>query len=211
MAEKEGCCLEARYCSSCGQRASMTARFCESCGRSLEQQAHRQQTYQQQANQQVNHQQANQQSNPYDVPEEEWLRLFSHSVKYVEKWHKNSKWNWPSFLFFPLWSGYRKMYAECALYIGAIVMLVFFELLLDHSLRGVSIGIAISNGILGNKMYYRKAKKEIDHILLLHGDSEIRRTLIQQKGGTSGWGIVYGIVMILIGAFLQVFLAAILS
>ncbi|WP_213510750.1 DUF2628 domain-containing protein [Paenibacillus macerans] len=204
--------MEARYCSSCGQRTSTTARFCENCGKPLEHQAYRQKANQQQINQQQTHQgrtyqlQAptwkNHQSNSNDVPELEWLRLYTHGDKYIEKWRKDSKWNWPSFLFSPVWFGYRKMYAECAIYIGITVVLGLFELLLGFSLRYALTIIFILNGIFGNKLYYRKAKKEIDHILLLHANPEIRRNLIQQKGGTSGWGIAFGIIMLLIGAII---------
>ncbi|MDU5949762.1 MAG: zinc ribbon domain-containing protein, partial [Paenibacillus macerans] len=48
--------MEARYCSSCGQRTSTTARFCENCGKPLEHQAYRQKANQQQINQQQTHQ-----------------------------------------------------------------------------------------------------------------------------------------------------------
>nr|WP_179015464.1 DUF2628 domain-containing protein [Paenibacillus sp. 79R4] len=177
-------------------------------------QAYQQQAYSQQAYpQQVYQQQAYQtpawqhpQSNPYDTPEAEWLWLYSHSDRYVEKWIKNSKWNWASFLFFPFWAGYRKMYAECAIYTAILVGLVFIELLLGLPLKGAYIGIYILCGTLGNKLYYQKAQKEIDHILALHGDYELRRSLIYEKGGTSGWGIVYGIGMFLIGTIIGLLL-----
>lgn len=165
------------------------------------QQAYPQQVYQQQAYQTPTWQ--NQQSNPYNTPEAEWLWLYSHSDKYVEKWIKKSNWNWASFLFFPFWAGYRKMYAECAIYAAIFVGMAFIELLLGFSLRYAHIGIYILCGTLGNKLYYHKAQKEIDHILALHGDHELRRSLIYQKGGTSGWGIVYGIGMILIGVTIE--------
>ncbi|GAA0387649.1 hypothetical protein GCM10008933_18270 [Paenibacillus motobuensis] len=95
------------------------------------------------------------------------------------------------------------MYAECAIYAAILVGLTFIELLLGFPLKGAYIGIYILCGTLGNKLYYQKAQKEIDHILALHGDHELRRSFIYQKGGTSGWGIVYGIGMILIGVIIE--------
>ncbi|WP_435925786.1 DUF2628 domain-containing protein [Paenibacillus sp. DYY-L-2] len=124
----------------------------------------------------------------------------------MEKWRKNSKWNWASFLLNPVWFGYRKMYAECAIYVGIIILLAFIELLLGFPLKGAFIAIYILNGTLGNKLYYQKAKREMDQIFRIHRDPEVCRQLILQKGGTSGWGIVFGIGMILFGAFAQILL-----
>jgi len=165
-----------------------------------QQQAYPQQSYPQQAYQTPAWQ--NQQSNPYNTPEAEWLWLYSHSDQYVEKWIKNSKWNWASFFLFPFWAGYRKMYAESAIYVAIFVGMAFIELLLDFTLPYARIGIYVLCGTLGNKLYHSKAQREIDHILALHGDHELRRSFIYQKGGTSGWGIVYGIGMILGGMVL---------
>ncbi|WMT41972.1 DUF2628 domain-containing protein [Paenibacillus sp. D2_2] len=178
-------------------------------GYQQQQQAYQQQGYQQQAYQQQAYQTPtwqNQQSNPYNTPEAEWLWLYSHSDQYVEKWIKKSNWNWASFLFFPFWAGYRKMYAESAIYVAIFVGMAFIEQLLDFSLPFARIGMYILCGTLGNKLYFNKAQKDIDHILSLHADHELRRSFIYQKGGTSGWGIVYGIGMILIGmALLAIF------
>jgi hypothetical protein len=169
-----------------------------------QQQVYQQQAYPQQAYQSPTWQ--NQQSNPYNTPEAEWLWLYSHSDQYVEKWIKKSNWNWASFLFFPFWAGYRKMYAESAIYVAIFVGMAFIEQLLDFSLPFARIGMYILCGTLGNKLYFNKAQKDIDHILSLHGDHELCRSFIYQKGGTSGWGIVYGIGMILIGmALLAIF------
>lgn len=218
--------MEARYCSSCGQHISPNARFCGNCGNPLEQLVNQQQAtqqpyYQQPYNQQQTYQppvqqqpmypqQAptwqDQQSNSYEVPLEEWLRLFTRSPRYIEKWNRNSKWNWASFTFNPVWFAYRKMYAECAIYVSIMAGLALLELLLGFSLRGAYYAIYIFNGTLGNKLYYRKARKEIDNILLLHGDTEIRRHLILQKGGTSGWGIVFGILLVMVEAFVALIL-----
>lgn len=148
--------MEARYCSSCGQHISPNARFCGNCGNPLEQLVNQQQAtqqpyYQQPYNQQQTYQppvqqqpmypqQAptwqDQQSNSYEVPLEEWLRLFTRSPRYIEKWNRNSKWNWASFTFNPVWFAYRKMYAECAIYVSIMAGLALLELLLGFSLRG---------------------------------------------------------------------------
>lgn len=107
------------------------------------------------------------------------------------------------FLFGPIWLGYRKMYAECAIYIGVLSLMSIFLMLLGSESSGGFAGMGIGMAILANQMYYKKSKKTIDKIMQYHSDPEVRRNLAIQKGGTSGWGIVYAIVIFIVTAAIE--------
>nr|WP_267890469.1 DUF2628 domain-containing protein [Paenibacillus bouchesdurhonensis] len=111
---------------------------------------------------------------------------------------RKSKWNWPMFLLGPFWLGYRKMYAEFAMYVGVLSLMSIFLMLLGSESSGGFAGMGIGMAILANQMYYNKSKKAVDKIMQYYSDPEVRRNLVIQKGGTSGWGIVYAIVILIV-------------
>ncbi|WP_379394074.1 DUF2628 domain-containing protein [Paenibacillus lentus] len=117
---------------------------------------------------------------------------------------RKSKWNWPVFLFGPIWFGYRKMYAECAIYVVALSLISIFLMLIgsESSIGFAGVGIGIS--IMANEMYYKKSKKTVDKIMHYHREPEVRRNLVIQKGGTSGWGIVYAIAILLVSIVIEI-------
>ncbi|WP_460320625.1 DUF2628 domain-containing protein [Paenibacillus sp. YSY-4.3] len=132
------------------------------------------------------------------------LRLHTNNDKYFEKVMRKSKWNWPMFLFGPIWMGYRKMYAECAMYIGTLSVISIFLMLLGSESSSGYAGLGIGMAILANQMYYKKSKKAVDKIMQYHSDPEVRRNLVIQKGGTSGWGIVYAIAILLVSITIEI-------
>ncbi|WP_246021181.1 DUF2628 domain-containing protein [Paenibacillus lentus] len=131
------------------------------------------------------------------------LRLHTNNDKYFEKVMRKSKWNWPIFLFGPIWLGYRKMYAECAMYVGTLSLISIFLMFLGSESSGGFAGVGIGMAILANQIYYKKSKKVIDQIMQSHNDPEVRRNLAIQKGGTSGWGIVYAIVIFIVSVIIE--------
>ncbi|GAA0134911.1 hypothetical protein YSY43_17510 [Paenibacillus sp. YSY-4.3] len=64
--------------------------------------------------------------------------------------------------------------------------------------------MGIGMAILANQMYYKKSKKAVDKIMQYHSDPEVRRNLVIQKGGTSGWGIVYAIAILLVSITIEI-------
>lgn len=188
------------YCSSCGQRLNDLARFCENCGVNLEEQEVERVPVQ-------NYNETN--DNGFDAI----LRLYTQNDRYFEKLRKKSKWNWCVFLTGPIWMGYRKMYTECLMYAGGFILIFILELVMGESigLRGAYTGLNIGMTIGANQLYYRKAKRTIDNILLQHGEHEVRRNLIIKKGGTTGWGILFGILAMIISVIIQVAIESSLS
>ncbi|QJD86359.1 DUF2628 domain-containing protein [Cohnella herbarum] len=122
---------------------------------------------------------------------DELLLAFSKKEVYLKKWKKPSSWNWAFFLFGPLWLAYRKMYVETAIYFGIMLLIYLMELLTDAlgSILILNLLVWVLMGAFGDKIYYRKAKKTIEEIIL-QKEKETRLFLISKKGGTSGWGLV---------------------
>lgn len=185
--------LDYKYCSLCGQRLNASARFCNNCGGRVEPQMVERVEFP-----------------AYQEPKhrdelEEYLWIYTNSERYIEKWRKNSKWNWPAFLFGPFWMGYRKMYAESAMYLIVISLISIIQILMDtpNSFYGIYSAVYVVVAMNANKIYYRKAKKSIESIMLLYGEQEVRYSLVRKKGGTSGWGIVYAIIIALILVFIE--------
>ncbi|MNJ57391.1 hypothetical protein D3C77_529780 [compost metagenome] len=118
-----------------------------------------------------------------------------------------SKWNGPVFLIGLIWFGYRKMYAECAMYVGVLSLMSIFLMLLGSESNGGYAGIGIGMAIAANQMYYNKSKKAVDRIMQYHSDPEVRRNLVIQKGGTSGWVIVYAIAIFIVSMAIEYLIA----
>ncbi len=108
------------------------------------------------------------------------------------------------FLTGPIWFGYRKMYAECTIYVAALSLISIFLMLIgsESSVGFAGAGIGIS--IMANEMYYKKSKKAVDKIMQYHSSPEVRRNLVIQKGGTSGWGILYAIAIFIVFIVIEI-------
>ncbi|WHX49603.1 hypothetical protein QNH46_02640 [Paenibacillus woosongensis] len=90
------------------------------------------------------------------------------------------------------------------MYIGVLSLMSIFLMLLGSESSFGYAGVGIGISILANEMYYKKSKKAIDKIMQYHSDPEVRRNLAIQKGGTSGWGIVYAIVILLVSIAIEI-------
>lgn len=90
------------------------------------------------------------------------------------------------------------------MYVAALSLISIFLMLLgsESSVGFAGVGIGIS--IMANEMYYKKSKKTVDKIMQYHSDPEARRNLVIQKGGTSGWGIVYAIAIFIVFIVIEV-------
>jgi len=182
--------LESKFCSSCGQRLDNPGQACLNCGKGN--------------GVQIEDKAEEQSFGETGIPVE-LLKAFTKKDVYLAKWGKNSGWNWPAFLFPPIWMAYRKLYVESAIYFGIIFLLSIIESFVGYMSSSAYLLITIFAGVYGNKIYYRKAKKTIEEIMALHEDKERRLFLIGKKGGTSGWGILGGIMLVLALSVLMVF------
>ncbi|WP_239616391.1 DUF2628 domain-containing protein [Cohnella mopanensis] len=182
--------LESKFCSFCGQRLDIPGQPCLNCSKGN--------------GFQIGDKVEEQIFGTTGIPVE-FLKAFTKKDVYLAKWGKNSGWNWPAFLFPPIWMAYRKLYVESAIYFGIIVLLSIIESFVGYMSSSIYLLISIFAGVYGNKIYYRKAKKTIEEIMALHEDKERRLLLIGKKGGTSGWGIFCGIMLVLASSVLMVF------
>lgn len=185
-----------RYCAFCGQRLPELTRFCGSCGAAVDAPP-----AEQQRNVEAPYADGNS-GNAEDI----LLRTFVNKDVYITKWNNNSYWNWPAFLFGPMWLGYRKMYVEMLLYLALIFFLFIIEIALDYpSLFSIIyLGAQIALGVYANKLYYKKAKKQVQSILHLHHQVQTQQFVAGQKGGTAKWGIVIGAAALLCVSFAMV-------
>ena len=101
---------------------------------------------------------------------------------------KKASWNWPAFLFTPLWFAYRKMLGY-----GVLVMILSIIPL-------VGLIISILAGIYGNYIYYKKTNEEVQKAIVqskyLNTDPRI---ILAGKGGTSvaNLFILFGIAILI--------------
>lgn len=119
--------------------------------------------------------------------ERELMNLFVHSNQqfYDRKWGSAQvasevrKWNWPAFLFTPIWLSYRKMYGYSILYyVFALMMFVGEELWGFPSLL-LTFPVGIYVGIQANQIYFNFVQKKVREI----GDQPSK---LMRTGGTSG-------------------------
>lgn len=104
-------------------------------------------------------------------------------------------WNWSCCGFTFFWFLYRKMY------ILALVTFVVF------CIPGVNIILHILVGMIGNYLYYRHVKENIEKIKTMTPQQNINFAL-QEEGGVHKWVVAVGIVFIVI---LTILLAAFFS
>lgn len=133
---------------------------------------------------------------------------YKKSAYYLTKWYNmkmaasSVSWNWPAFLFGPIWMLYRKMY----LYgFGLLGINIIFNFIIDESIASkfLSFAISIAIGILGNKIYNLHVTKKIKDIKATSHDSEMASRRIAYSGGVNIvfpiiFGIIYGILFLFI-------------
>ena len=124
------------------------------------------------------------------LPNEASARAFvgtKYDSYYRGKWSRmdnrsTSAWNWAAFFFGPFWLAYRKMYSYVWTYLGcfAAADIVILALRLDKYIgSGVSMGLAVQIGRLGNCWYKDHVTKRIAAI----GREDAQR--LAKVGGTS--------------------------
>ncbi|MFX0561135.1 LCP family protein [Tepidibacillus infernus] len=116
----------------------------------------------------------------------------------LKKWRRNSRWNWPAFLFDAYWLMYRKMYLYCVFYLiiwfvwsNVIVASVFSEWNPIESPGLLPLVLVICCipkpvlGIFANKLYLHQAKRKITAIVQDQNKRESREAEITASGGTN--------------------------
>lgn len=112
-------------CTNCGHTLQDNQNFCGQCGQRIDA-----------GNSTSYHRPQNITETQTSGVSEEELSWFigKNADVYLQKWRRNSRWNWPAFLFDAYWLMYRKMYLYCVLYLliwfvwsNVIVASVFSE------------------------------------------------------------------------------------
>ncbi len=122
----------------------------------------------------------------------------------------SASWNWPSFFITIFWMLYRKMYAYALLVWLVLPIVLIFVAGIFVGIsgdQGVAVGTYyLLNTIIGyivipifaNKLYNRHVNKKISRAKALYSDSEDQLREVYRTGGTSGAGLIVGIIMALI-------------
>src|SRR5207253_3232704 len=143
---------------------------------------------------------------PQPSEQESLLRTFvgKNYEYYSRKWaeaeqkpNKNS-WNWAAFFLSPWWTAYRKMYRYA--WIPLAVVVVFG--LPGGVATAISVAIAVTYGLQGNRWYRTHAEQKIKQITSTGGSDETMRLRVAKEGGTSA-----GAVIAFVGAFLVLLFA----
>ncbi len=115
-------------------------------------------------------------------------------------------WSWPAFLFGAFWMLYRRMYAQAAMWIGALTVLSILETLAgasDSVSLVVTVATSVAAGSVGNYLYLRHAQRMIALAQARHpGDVTAQHAALAGLGGTR-WSAVFvgmAIYVVLIGA-----------
>ncbi|MFC7751598.1 LCP family protein [Paenibacillus thermoaerophilus] len=172
-------------CTNCGHTLQDNQNFCGQCGQRIDAGNHRPQNITE--------------TQTSGVSEEElsWF-IGKNADVYLQKWRRNSRWNWPAFLFDAYWLMYRKMYLYCVFYLiiwfvwsNVIVASVFSEWNPIESpglLPLVLVICCIPKPVLGffaNKLYLHQAKRKIIAIVRDPNKHESREAEIAAAGGTN--------------------------
>lgn len=132
---------------------------------------------------------------------------YKKSAYYLTKWYNmkmaasSVSWNWPALLFSSIWMLYRKMYAYGFGLLAVNILLNYF--FSEGYVFVANIVLAITSGILGNKLYNIHVTKKIREIKLTSHDSEMASRRIAYAGGVNIvfpiiFGIIYGFLFLLI-------------
>jgi len=124
----------------------------------------------------------------------------NNSDFYIEKFRiqdltgKDVTWNWPAFLFSPLWCFYRKQYILGAIVMVSVVLLNYIAWIGDLLQFGISVYI----GLMGNYFY----RGYVEHHIEIASEMPVddKKKYYQQKGGVSllaAFGVFFGMILIL--------------
>jgi len=176
-------------CTNCGHTLQDNQNFCGQCGQRIDA-----------GNSTSYHRPQNITETQTSGDSEEELSWFigKNADVYLQKWRRNSRWNWPAFLFDAYWLMYRKMYLYCVFYLiiwfvwsNVIVASVFSEWNPIESpglLPLVLVICCIPKPVLGffaNKLYLHQAKRKIIAIVRDPNKHESREAEIAAAGGTN--------------------------
>lgn len=126
--------------------------------------------------------------------------IADNSYYYIEKFKiqdmtgKDTTWNWPAFLFSPLWCFYRKQYILGAVVMVSVMLLNYIAWIGDLLQFGISVYI----GLMGNYHYRGYVEHHIEVASELTADDKDK--YYQQKGGTSylaAFGIFFAVILIM--------------
>lgn len=102
----------------------------------------------------------------------------------------SASWNWCAFFFPGYWCCYRKMYGWGILCLAASLMKMVIPF--------IGLAVAVAMGILGNKLYYKKAEKSVLSAARL--TPNVRKNYLQNVGGRSA-AVVIGAILIILFLF----------
>lgn len=118
---------------------------------------------------------------------------------YVEKFSKikstgkTSAWNWPAFLFTPIWLLYRKMYAYGAGILGGLILLNF---ILPALMVIAEIACSVIFGIIGNNLYLQELEKKVAQVKFLQEPLR-SQFILKNKGENLLWAIVPTVIYLI--------------
>lgn len=176
-------------CTNCGHTLQDNQNFCGQCGQRIDA-----------GNSTSYHRPQNiTETQTKGVSEEELSWFIGRNADvYLQKWRRNSRWNWPAFLFDAYWLMYRKMYLYCVFYLiiwfvwsNVIVASVFSEWNPIESPGLLPLVLVICCipkpvlGIFANKLYLYQAKRKIIAIVRDPNKHESREAEIAAAGGTN--------------------------
>ena len=176
-------------CTNCGHTLQDNQNFCGQCGQRIDA-----------GNSTSYHRPQNITETQTSGVSEEELSWFigKNADVYLQKWRRNSRWNWPAFLFDAYWLMYRKMYLYCVFYLiiwfvwsNVIVASVFSEWNPIESPGLLPLVLVICCipkpvlGIFANKLYLHQAKRKITVIVQDPNKQESQETVITTAGGTN--------------------------
>ena len=118
----------------------------------------------------------------------------------IEKEGRIFSWNWASFLFFPFWLFYRKMYFCGIIYsliycfINTILSLIINPLIKSNHIFEIIILICTYiimslSGVLGNWIYYKHTVINIKKNKRKYKESDSIKNELSKSGGTSNISI----------------------
>jgi len=100
---------------------------------------------------------------------------------------KDATWNWPAFLFSPMWCFYRKQYV-----LGLILMGTSFLLNYLGDLGNIiHFGISIYIGFMGNYFYRGYIEKHLENASDMNYEERVK--YYEKMGGTSYLAVIVGL------------------
>ncbi len=110
---------------------------------------------------------------------------------YDERWRwmewrgRNHSWNWSAALTFGGWLAYRRLYGPAAAYlawIGVLTLMLLHDVSLNLAAL-VQLGIAITVGVYGNRLYQARFRRAAWQVAQLRLDHAARLVALARQGG----------------------------